>query len=112
MMYTKSSNKNGRETTTMTATMTETTEAAQTQNEKDAYELYASGFGEKAAKRNAGRITRLAVLVGQYGVENITLREVYTSDWTEGKALRNSGAEILGQTSTSATKTTYVVADC
>ena len=92
--------------------MTATTETVRTQNEQKAYELYASGFGEKAAKRNAGRVARLAVLVGQYGVENITLREVYTSDWREGKALQNSGAEILGQTRTSTTKTTYVVADC
>ncbi len=81
-------------------------------DEEAAFALYAANFGEKAARRNASRIARLAELVGQYGAENVELREEYTRDWTEAKALEESGVIILGYTRMSTTKTTYVVAEC
>jgi hypothetical protein len=80
--------------------------------EEAAFDLYAAAFGEKSAKRNARRVAVLAGLVASYGAGNVTLREVYTSHWTEEKALQASGVIILGCTSTSSTKKTYVVADC
>ena len=80
-----------------------------------AYEMYAEQFGEKAAKRNAGRIAKIAELVGLYGAGNVSLREAHTSYWTEAAELRKSVAEaggvILGSTNTSSNCTTFVVAD-
>lgn len=91
----------------------EMTTAAETiTDEGAAFALYAETFGEKAAKRNAGRIARLAALVHQYGAGNVTLREQYTSSREAAARLAESGVVILGHTSVSTSKTAHVVAEC
>ena len=84
----------------------------QEKNTEAAFSLYAESFGEKAAKRNAGRIARLAELIGTYGAANVELKQVHTSHWTEAKAVKEGGDVVLGSTSTSSTKTTFVIAVC